>query len=210
MNIFTYIKNLVCDAFKWQKVGIGQKQDEIDKIKTHWYSFSKMQIVFIVLSILYITFKNNGFSFDLIGYILAMFSIFVGLLLSLLISMFDKFNDTDFSSKNSGIVVEAYTKKLKNYFIQFNTLTTYSILLALLNIILLSFYYIFDFLNESISIKFLVINVKENICFEWYYIKHVIILIHRMITIYFFLDFFYLLIYSLTSIYSFINKEYKK
>lgn len=208
MNIITYINNLIRDAHRWQKVKIGKSK--IDEIKTHWYSFSITQIVFIILSVLYVIFKENPFKTDLIGYISAMFSIFVGLLLSLLILMFDKYQNFDFTTDDRGTRDAAYIRKLKRFFIQFNTLTTYSILIAILNIVLLLLCFIFDFFNEKVSLQSFVNEIITNKCFNWKYLQDLVILLHRVVAIYFVLDFFYLLIYSLTSIYSFINKEYNK
>lgn len=208
MSIITYIKNLIEDAHKWQKVKIGKSN--IDEIKTHWYSFSIAQILFIILSVLYVIFKENPFNADLIGYISAMFSIFVGLLLSLLILMFDKYQNFDFTTDGRSIRDAAYVRKLKRFFIQFNTLTTYSILIAILNIVFLLLCFIFDFFNEKVSFLSFINEIITNKCFDWKYLQNLVILLHRATAIYFVLDFFYLLIYSLTSIYSFINKEYNK
>lgn len=208
MNILTYIKNLIKEAYKWQKSRIGKS--DIEGIKAHWYNFSIIQILFIILSLLYVSFKENPFNTDLIGYVSAMFSIFVGLLLSLLILMFDKYQNFDFTTDNRGIRDTAYIRKLKRFFIQFNTLTTYSILIAILNIVLLLLCFIFDFFNEKVSLQSFVNEIITNKCFDWKYLQYLVILSHRATVIYFVLDFFYLLIYSLTSIYSFINKEYNK
>lgn len=212
MTIWKYISRLIHNAYKWQSAGIGQNVD-INNVKARWYKFSTAQIIFIILAILVVVFHGKPFVQDrgFVGYIIAMFSIFVGLLLSLVIIMFDKYGDIDFSVSKDDIKRIAYLQKIKRFYQEFHTLTCYSILLALFNIVLLTLPYFVDFLSDDISGKQFYTYLRNTGASDLdaiYMLKCCIIFLYRGAIVYFILDFFYLLTYSLGSVYSYMNKVY--
>lgn len=200
-----YLKMLVSDGHKWQNSDINGKL-----IKPKFY-FSFMQWIAICISIISAFLLSVGFNKDFIGYIIASLSIFIGLFLTLILTVFDRFQKLDFNKPNLSEKEEMFLIQRKNFFKQFTALTSYSILISLLCIVLLSLSLLGDFFNLNINHYSLIKDLKiihlNNIlnCF-WVFA----VLIYRTIVIYFLLDFLIIVVFALTSIYNYILLEYDK
>lgn len=203
-----YLKNVISNSHKWQKVNIEDKNG-ISNIKAKFYKFSFCQWIFIISAILICLFVKSPLNENIVSFIINVFAILIGLLSALLIIIFDKFGDIVLPSKTDYEI--AYYKKVIRYFQQFNTLTTYSILIAIGVIILLSINYISEgfMIETSICDVFYHIYSSdyENISIE-FIIKAIAVNLYRIVIIYFILDFFYILTYSISSIYSYFNSVY--
>lgn len=203
-----YLKNVVCNAHKWQKVNINDKNG-IDNIETKFYKFSFFQYLFIFSAILICLFTESPLNANIVSFIINVFAILIGLLTALLIIIFDKFGDIVLPSKTD--IEIAYHKKVIRYFQQFNTLTTYSILIAICVIISLALSYILDVFMLKISISDIINYVNMSIN-DGINVKFVlgasVINLYRIVILYFILDFFYILTYSISSIYSYFNSVY--
>lgn len=210
-NYRTYLRRLIKNAHKWQKLRINdiEQFENFDSIKAKWYQFSFCQVILILISLLINILNTNYFDTNYFELVTSIFSIFIGLLLALLIIVFDKFGDI--KPKSDGIVDIGNYKKTKRYFAQFNSITMYSILLAIIVIILLISSYIYKPLKQEISIIDFFYYIKNTNIDNLNY-KHLItipmVFLYRCVITYFILDFFYLLIYAIISIYSYFNKRY--
>lgn len=205
MNVKEYIYGLIIDAHKWQYTDINGFED-----KPRLY-FIKAQWAIIIMSILLQYFiLKEGLNKDFAGYFITALSIFVGLFLSLVIMVFDKFSNIDFGKAVS------QTEKLnairsKNFFKQFTSLTSYSIMLAILCLFLLAF----SMSNQSVVVDLKAVkNVFENthnwLCLILEILKLVGVLIYRICIIYFLLDFLYITTYAVGSMYDYMKSEYNK
>ena len=72
---------------------------------------------------------ENGINRDFAGYIIAALSIFIGLNINLIIMIFDKFNSTNFDVSNKPYIDKVRLLKRRNFFMQYTSLTAYSIIL---------------------------------------------------------------------------------
>ena len=199
-----FIKKVVAEGNRLQKHGI-------DGHPTTTRRFTTMQIIAMLTAIAASVFLNTGFSENFAGFIISFLGIFIGLFTSIVISIFDKRKVLTEKNQEASEVEKQTLKKIKNYFIQFTGLTSYSILLAIAIIILLSLvlihssfrtdiynYYLIDSIDELSFIK--VVN----------FIKVSTLVIHRFFIVYFLVNFFTIITYSITSYFSFLQSEYKK
>jgi len=202
MNVKDYLLSLIGEAHKWQYTDING-QEKVPK-----FYFLPVQWILLFISIVVsLSVMNNGISRDFAGYAITALSIFVGLFLSLILMVFDKFNSIDFSKIRGE--KQIYAIRTKNFFKQFTALTSYSILIALLSLLLLAA----SLFGESMTISFSEIEII--ISGKWHQIalrvlKVVVSCTYRICTIYFLLDFLYITVYALTSMYDYIKSEYDK
>ncbi len=197
-NVKRYLVLLIREAHKWQNTDIAGNERK-PKL---W--FSPLQWVFVLLSLIISYSSENFMKIDFIGYIIAALSIFIGLFLSMIISIFDKFRSLDFSSENMSESKRAILIKTKNYFKQFTTLTTYAILISILTIVLLSALFFTDFFNQSTNIYPLDFKNGSYMLFG----EICAIVFYRSIILYFLMDFVYIVIMAVTSNYVYIYSEY--
>lgn len=201
MNVKYYLCNLINQGHFWQHTdvnGNGQRP------KFYFLPFQWLMIILSVFITLY--YLPKGFNDTFVGYIIASLSIFVGLFLTLILTVYDKFQKIDFSLARYKENDQIELIRLKNFFKQFTSLTTYSILLSIISILLLSFFILFKFSTKEITIN-IAINSTNDLK---QLVKILILLFHRITTLYFLLDFVIITIYAITSIYSFIISEFDK
>lgn len=198
-SVKRYLWFLIREAHRWQNMDIA------GNLKRPRFWFSTLQLTFIVLS-LFIAYASGDFmDNDFIGYIIAALSIFIGLFLSMIISIFDKFQSIDFSEATKTESRMAVLKKTKNYFKQFTTLTTYAILISILTIVLLSALFFTDYFSTTTNIYPLDIENGSRLLF----IKLSSIVFYRATILYFLMDFVYIVIMAVTSNYVYIYTEYE-
>lgn len=159
-----------------------------------------------MIAIIATIFVNTGINKDFAGYIISALSIFIGLNISLIIMVFDKFNSTDFDTNNKTYKVKVRLLKHRNFFMQFTSLTAYSIILSLILIVLLSMCFNQHF-TSSISISEKIVYAWEMVKTDWNpvwsckafisAVGQVVILIFRCITYYLLFYFIIILFYSI-------------
>lgn len=200
-----YLGRLISDGHKWQNIDINGVE-----AKPKFY-FSQIQFIFILLAFGSLFLLKNGFNKDFIGYIIASLSIFVGLFLTLILTVFDKFQKIDFDKPNLSEKEKTFLIQRKNFFKQFTALTSYSILLSITCIFLLSMSLLTESLNRDVF-EFDIIDSIKNIDFKSILLGGYVctIIIYRLLIVYFFLDFFLMVLYGLTSIYNYIALEFDK
>ncbi len=202
-SIKSNLTGLIKDGHKWQYTDINGKGE-----KPTFY-FSNVQFILIALSMVCFLFLD-GFSKDFIGYIITSLSLFVGLFLTLIITVFDKFQNIKFVKPNISEQEEVKLKQTKNFFQQFTALTSYSILLSIVTIFLLSLSLLTDFFNVDVFAFHLISNVDQIVTET--IINFLIVFsisLYRIIIVYLFLDFLLIVVYAVVSIYTHISTEYK-
>lgn len=210
MNIKTNIKDLIVDAYYHQYADIADNKENIEKKKPRYF-FSKIQWLFICLSIGVLFILPKGFSSDFAGYAISGLSLFVGLFFTYVLMLFDKINSVDFSKYHKSINADRYPigVRLKNYFKKITILSHYAILLSIICIILLSLTLLFDdFLGTDVDIVKIVKEIRMQTTCE--ILKVTILLSYRSLIAYFLFDFMLITIYLVSSSYDHIISELNK
>jgi hypothetical protein len=196
-----YLKKLIQDGHKWQYTDINGKE------KKPKFFFNGVQCFCIVLSLIALFVIKSGFNHDFAGYIIAALSLFVGLFLSLILTVFDKYQKLSADEKRS-FYEETSQNQRNNFIKQFIALTSYAILISVFCIFLLGFSLLSESLNQNIFGFELVNSFKEVTLIKIIdCIEVLFIIIYRLITVYFILDFLLIVIYSLSSIYTYMDLE---
>lgn len=200
MNVSIFLFDLIKQGHFWQYMDINGNG------KKPKLFFIPAQIFAILIAILIPLFLlPKGFKMEFVGYIIASLSIFAGLFLSLIITVYDKFRNLDFSLAKDSEKEKVLLIKTKNFFKQFTSLTSYSILILLICIILLCLSLLFDFSNKYVDYK-LLLDSSFNIIL----LKRLALLIHRVLILYLLFNFVIISIFAISSIHNFIISEYDK
>jgi len=190
---------LVKGGQKWQNITINGQENKPKLF------LSNVQWVLLLLSII-IQFKlTSGISGNVLGYLISAFSISITLFMSLLVNIFDKFENTEFKITNlleSDIV---RLKQKKNFFKRFISITSYLVVLSILIVLLCSITYFIDSLSGDISINtFTVEWSKINVLLT---IKNILILTYRVVLNYFILNYLLLTLFVAGSAYEYYISE---
>lgn len=189
-----YLKILLIDGHFWQRTDVSGNE------RKYKYYFSGIQLSILVISII-LAVITNSFSTDFIGYLLASFSIFIALFLQLIVSVYAKFADLTFDVSTENKKVAAI--QIKNFSKQFTSLMSYSIIIAVFCSILLGTSLITDYFNiEKLYLSIVDFSSWQII------VRNILSLIYKSLLLYFLFDFFYLLIYGVSSFYSFMKKDF--
>lgn len=199
-----FIKKVVIEGNDLQKKNVDGKLTTTKR-------FTTMQIIALVLAIVAIFFLDEGFTENFAGFVIGFLGIFIGLFASIVISTFDKRQSLFDTGEIISDVEKETLKKVKNYFIQFTGLTSYSILLAIAVIILLSLVLLHSIFRTDIFTFYLVDSISDiNLKSIFIFFKVLFLILHRFLIVYFLVNFFTITIYSITSYFSFLQSEYKK
>lgn len=130
--------------------------------------------------------------------------------------MFDKFNSINFKTDNKNNHEKIDLVKKREFFKQFTSLTSYSILLSIFLIMLLSLCFsnkytedisIFEKIKYVLGIQITYLEFSFNVLMKA--IIDAVILLSRVITYYLLFYYIIILFYNIGSAYAFISKEYK-
>ena len=203
-NIKYPLTKLIKEGQKWQYTDIK------GNTKKPKYLFSGLQFILLFIAVTVAIISKKELNKDFVGYVLAALSIFVGLFLTLLLTIFDKFGKIKFSEPNLSEVRKVHLIMTKNFFRQFSALTAYSIFIAIVCIVLLSLTLVSDFSTAYIfDYQFVVISeVELKHILNFFYLS--LIIVYRIVTLYLLLDFILLILYALSNLFAFINQEYDK
>lgn len=193
------IKPLIKGGQEWQFININ---GNYEKPKLY---FSNIQWIMLIASTLILFKLTKGISKDIIGYVMSAFSISVSLFMSLLVSIFDKFENTEFetTSKTENDIVRL--KQKKNFFKRFISITSYLVILSILVIILCSLTYIFNISLRNIETKSFTMNWSEiNILLT---LKNTFIIGYRITLNYFLLNYLFLTFFITGSSYEYYMSE---
>ena len=128
--------------------------------------------------------------------------------MSLLVSIFDKFQNTNFESINKTEEEITRLKQKKNFFKKFISITSYLVILSIFVIVLCSLAYVFNLYNRRIDYNSFTMNINE-IDF-WLTIKNAILLIYRITLNYFLLNYLYLTLFITGSAYEYYMSELER
>lgn len=193
------IKPLIKSGHEWQFIDIN---GQINKPK---FYFSGIQWSILIGSTLILLKLTNGITDDLIGYVMSAFSISVSLFMSLLVSIFDKFENTNFENALKTEEEIIRLKQKKNFFKRFISVTSYLVILSILIIVLCSLTYIFKISNYTISFNEITFNIKE-IDFALT-LRNALVLLYRITLNYFLLNYLFLTFFITGSAFEYYMSE---
>lgn len=203
---FKTVKNLIKPLIKggqdWQSININGREE-----KPKLY-FSNIQWIILLISSLILLKLTKGISKDIIGYVMSAFSISVSLFMSLLVSIFDKFENTKFEKASITEDEIARLKQKKNFFKRFISITSYLVVLSILVIVLCSLTYIFNLTSRSVDPNTFTVNwIDIDITLT---IKNIIIVAYRITLNYFLLNYLFLTFFITGSAYEYYMSEMER
>ena len=169
--------------------------------------FTRFQWGLVLLSVGCTILCPNGLSSNFAGYIISGLSLFVGLLFTIVVSLFDKFKNIDFSKYNMNVNVDLYQTgvRLKNYFKKTIILTLYTAILAIVCILMISITLLFEKVGTTMDF----IEIGKNICmYEWhFFVLSGLLFVYRVTLFYFLLNFIYITKQLVTSFFDYMISE---
>lgn len=198
--------DLIMDAHRWQYSEINDNKDKSLAKKPRFY-FTKTQWFLVGLSMGIVIMCPNSLSVDFAGYIISGLSLFVGLLFTIVVSLFDKFCNIDFTKYNKRVNMDLYKigVRLKNFFKKSIILTLYTAILAIVSILMLSIDILFEMMQKDFDVFEIICNYHKYSCLSL--LKLAIIVAHRVILFYFLLNFIYITKQLITSFYDYMISE---
>ena len=204
-NFFDLLK----DAHRWEYSQINDNKEGQAERKPKLY-FTPAQWLLIALAAVCVVLCPKGIDANFAGYIISGLSLFAGILFSLAVSLFDKFNNVNFTQYKESVNADLYPlgARLKNYFKKSIILTLYTAILAIGCILMLALIYMFDGLQKSIDIVSIVNNWCQYDC--RFILKAGFISVFRLVLFYMLLNFIYITKQMITSFYDYMVSEINK
>ena len=204
-NFFDLLK----EAHAWEYSQINDNKERQAERKPKLY-FTPAQWLLIALAAVCVVLCPKGIDANFAGYIISGLSLFAGILFSLAVSLFDKFNNVNFTQYRESVNADLYPlgARLKNYFKKSIILTLYTAILAIGCILMLALIYMFYGLQKSIDI----VSIVKNWCqYDWRFIlKAGFISVFRLVLLYMLLNFIYITKQMITSFYDYMVSEINK
>lgn len=204
-NFFDLLK----EAHAWEYSQINENKERQAERKPKLY-FTPAQWLLIASAAVCVVLCPKGIDADFAGYIISGLSLFAGILFSLAVSLFEKFNNVNFTQYRESVNADLYPlgARLKNYFKKSIILTLYTAILAIGCILMLALIYMFDGLQKSIDI----VSIVKNWCqYDWRFIlKAGFISVFRLVLLYMLLNFIYITKQMITSFYDYMVSEINK
>lgn len=198
-NVKQLIKPLIQHGQEWQYISINGTKN-----KPKFY-FSDIQWLILIMSSIILFKLDKGISKEIIGYVITAFSISVTLFMSLLVSIFDKFENTKFEQKNILEDDIIRLKQKKNFFKRFISVTSYLVLLSIFVIFLCSLTYVFNLSEREVNIdNFTIIWTEVDFVLT---IKNILILTYRITLSYFLLNYLLLTLFIAGSAFEYYMSE---
>lgn len=198
--------DLVSEAHKWEYTEINDNRESSAAKNPKCY-FTIGQWTLLILSVLIVVLRPSSISVDYAGYVISGLSLFVGLLFTIVVSLFDKFKNIDFTEYNKNENADLYLKgvRIKNYFKKTIILTLYTAILAIVCILMLSITMLFE--KEETNMDF--IEIGKNIClYEWHFlVLSGLLFVYRVTLFYFILNFIYITKQLVTSFFDYMISE---
>lgn len=204
LNVRNYVARLIQAGHFWQNTNVNG----IETPSKLYFSPTQIAIIIFSVAISFLV-RKKGFNPESIGYLMGTYAIFIGVFLTLALTVFTKFESFDFTKAEKQHNQKLILTQKKNFFKQFTTLILYAILISLLNISLLLCGSLFNILSYDVSNYHLISSI--DLLTSETLINGAIcgfIYIYRVFTLYFTLDFFWLTLYAVTSIYHYFMIEY--
>jgi hypothetical protein len=211
-----YILEIIHDAHEWQNKGLLHELEKGKGGKKNY--FRPLKLFVLVVALVMTVIFNEGIDKEFAGYIIAALSIFIGLNINLIIMVFDKFNTTNFNVTNKPYIERVRLLKRRNFFMQYTSLTAYSIILSIILILFLSlcfsaYYSISISITDCFQYYMDLVILDIPLVWSWEAFKSVLylvsVLFFRCLTYYLLLYYLLILSYSIGSIYAYISQEFK-
>lgn len=191
-NFLYYLLVLIRDGHEWQRTDINGQQER------RWLYFSILQFIALGISTLCVIHKKVGIDHDTIDYLLSSMSIMAGLFLALVVLVLERSEKTNYEADNQN----EQSKKLKlwRFNRQFVTLTSYAVLISLLEVSILMGILFF---GQGINLdhyEFLPI-AKWNATSVLLALKLFFVIVVRICVVYFLFNFILLSVNAVTCIY---------
>jgi len=189
------ISPLIRGGHEWQFISINGDE------APHKFYFSNVQCFLLLISSVVLFKLTHGLSRDIIGYVITAFSISVSLFMSLLVSIFDKFENTDFTTNLRTEEQITRLKQKKNFFKRFISITSYLVLF----IVLCSLTYIFNYSAHDLNVNLLTFDFKKiDILLT---LKNSLVILYRISLNYFLLNYLFLTLFIAGSAYEYYISE---
>ena len=191
-NFLYYLLVLIRDGHEWQRTDINGQQER------RWLYFSILQFIALGISVIYVIHRKVGIDHDTIDYLLSSMSIMAGMFLALVVLVLEKSENTTYEADN--LNEQSEKLKLWRFNRQFVTLTSYAVLISLLEISMLMGILFF---GQGINLnhyQFLPIG-QWNVASVMLALKLFFVVFVRICVVYFLLNFILLCVYAVTCIY---------
>lgn len=207
LNVNSNITYLIKKGIEWQKTDVN---GQINK-RFLFLLYPKLAILLCSIFIVMYSLTATGYSNEIVGYILAFYAIFIGMLLSLALTIFDKFQRIEFAPAKYNHDVKIVLLRTKNFIKQFTTLMFYAILIALFNIVLLIFSFFLEFLHANIS-KSIFIDSWSHLNIETISLFIILTLniVHRIAICFLLFNFIWVVLYAIAAMFRFIMNDYDR
>lgn len=193
------LKPLIGSGHDWQSIDINGHQQK----PKGWLSNTQWFLLFVGGLVLFRLTK--GLSKDIVGYIMSAFAISVSLFMSLLVSIFDKFQNTPFETTNLDNLEIVRLKQKKNFFKRFISLTSYLVVLSIFIVVLCSVSYIFNLPARNVRASTFTFSWKE---IDWVLtFKNGLILLYRITLNYLLLNYLLLTLFITGSAFEYYMSE---
>lgn len=197
-NVSNILKHLIINGNKWQFINLDGSESKPK------YYLSDIQWAILVISLLLNFLLTGGYPSEFMGYVLSAFAISVSLFMSLLVSIFDKFENTDFSKKqkSEAEIIRLYLKK--NFFKKFISITSLLIVLSIAIILMCGLSYFIN-LSHVVSPTSFSLNLREIDLFLT--IKSIFIIAYRSILNFMLFNYLLLTVFIASSAYEYYISE---
>ncbi len=189
-----YIIHLVKEGHRWQYQNLNGSGTP----PLLWFSF--LQLVAILIAVVFLLVQPDGLLHtNVIDYVLSSLSILTGIYLSLIVFIYDRYKALKFDEMND-------TKHIRtwNFYSQLNSLTSYSILIAILVIMILMGALLFGEKTNIFNYEFTSHITCVSIAL---FLKLTLIVLIRVSFVYFLFDFFILCLYIVSGIFQFVSSD---
>ena len=189
-----YIIHLIDNGHKWQY----QNLNGSGAPPTFW--FSPLQIVAFLIAITFLFVQPDGLLHEnIIDYVLSSLSILTGIYLSLVVFIYDRYKALRFNEMSDAKQIRTW-----NFYSQLYSLTSYSIIIAILEIVILISTLLFGEKTNIFNY-----NLTSNFTFPSFvlFMKISLIVLIRVSFIYFLFDFFILCLYIVSCIFQFVSSD---
>lgn len=201
--------DLLKDAHKWEYTEINDNKEKSNEKRPKMF-FTRFQWLLVLMSICCTVLCPNGISPVFAGYIISGMSLFVGIMFTLVVTLFDKFKETDFEKYKKAINTDLYPigVRLKNFFKKHIILTLYTAIIAIACILMLALILMSDKMNTQINVFNAIQYYTNNGVI--FCIKAVLLLAYRVVLFYLLLNFIYITTQMITSFYDYMISEIDK
>lgn len=201
----SFVHQVIREGIRLQKLDIAGNRTTSNR-------FTTMQILSFVVASISTILLNTGFSDNFAGFVIGFLGIFIGLFASIIVSSFDRSKDILEVSETIDQLERVRMTKVRNHLVQFNGLTSYSIILAIFIILLLALVLLHPIFKLDIFEYKLIQSWKALIqirpILTFFGIS--ILVFHRFLVIFLLINFFSITVYSLSSYFSFLQSQYKQ